>query len=465
MSNTRKLAFLREGSIIAPAGHGKTEEIAKAAAHGTRSLILTHTHAGVHAIKSRLKRMGVSQSATIVDTIAGWAMRYANAFPRTATPPNGMPRNAGEWTCLYDGAHRLLQISAIKRVVEASYDRVFIDEYQDCEAGQHQIAIALSKILPTVVLGDPMQGIFEFTGSIVSWNRDVLPVFPELMSLDRPWRWEKKNEDLGNWIAQVRQKLLRGERIDLWDAPVKFIESDDQFDMGAFFDDFDSRDGSVAAIHCWRQTCNQLAKASRGAYQSIEEVAAARLMAFAQQWDAAEDGAEQLTAIRQLRDECVHIKPSVEHQEGASSDAEVLARIKSLAEVVKKGDAPGAASAIINLSRKLSNWRVYRGELWRDAERTLEELARGRAGSAVAGATAVRQRVSLTGRSPHKRIISTPLLLKGLEFDHVVLPYATHFAQQRLAAAKLFYVAISRATRTLTVSGRERFLQFPVPTL
>jgi len=53
--------------------------------------------------------------------------------------------------------------------------------------------------------------------------------------------------------------------------------------------------------------------------------------------------------------------------------------------------------------------------------------------------------------------------LKGLEFDHVAIPDATHFARERQAQAKLFYVAISRATRSLTISSSERFIRLPVP--
>ena len=76
---------------------------------------------------------------------------------------------------------------------------------------------------------------------------------------------------------------------------------------------------------------------------------------------------------------------------------------------------------------------------------------------------------SLTARSCmtsfETRTVSTPLLLKGLEFDHVVIPDATHFGNERQAQAKLFYDAISRATRTLTIASSQRFVQFNAPDL
>jgi DNA helicase IV len=55
--------------------------------------------------------------------------------------------------------------------------------------------------------------------------------------------------------------------------------------------------------------------------------------------------------------------------------------------------------------------------------------------------------------------------LKGLEFDHVVVPDAPHFGRESKAQAKLFYVAISRATRSLTITAPERFLRLQAPRL
>jgi hypothetical protein len=175
MPEARILAELPVGSLIAPAGHGKTEAIAKTAALGIRTLVLTHTHAGVNALRSRLKRLGVPAAAANVDTIDGWCMRYVRAFP-SGHPPAGMPSGA-EWSALRQNALNVLKISAVRDVVRSSYDRILIDEYQDCDPGQHALAIALSEIVPTIVFGDPMQGIFEFANARLRWQRDVYPIF------------------------------------------------------------------------------------------------------------------------------------------------------------------------------------------------------------------------------------------------------------------------------------------------
>jgi len=156
MPEAADLIALGNAAMVAPAGHGKTEIIANVAALGRRALILTHTHAGVHAIRSRMKRLGVPHSAVAVDTIAGWCMRYSHAFPGVAKPPPDMPKTGAEWEQLYQGAALALQVSAVREVVAASYDRILLDEYQDCGGSQHALAIAISGIVPTLIFGDPM---------------------------------------------------------------------------------------------------------------------------------------------------------------------------------------------------------------------------------------------------------------------------------------------------------------------
>ena len=120
----------------------------------------------------------------------------------------------------------------------------------------------------------------------------------------------------------------------------------------------------------------------------------------------------------------------------------------------------GLASNFWAISRKYPRWKLYRSELWRDAERAMAEVTSGRAEDMTCAVATIRQRVGVAGRRLPKRTVSTPLLLKGLEFDHVVIPDATHFARERQAQAKLFYVAISRATRSLTIASPTQRLQF-----
>ncbi|CAG2158321.1 hypothetical protein LMG31506_06328 [Cupriavidus yeoncheonensis] len=463
MPDATDLFTLGNAAVVAPAGHGKTEIIANVAALGSRALILTHTHAGVHAIRTRLKRLGIPHTRIAIDTIAGWCMRYAHAFPGVAQPPEGMPQTGMQWDQLYRGATLALGVKAVREVIEASYDRILIDEYQDCHGLQHQLAMTLSGIVPTLIFGDPMQGIFEFAGATLNWDSGIHLDFPFAGTLETPHRWAGKNPELGQWIAETRERLMRGEAIDLADPRITYRMSDDAFDMGILFDGLADKDGSFAAIHCNKTICYRLAKAANGGYQAIEEIAANRLREFALAWDRTIDGNGRLRAFTGLINDCFHKRPIVEGEAADPEDAAIQHALRDLVPALAKASGAEAVAQMFALSRKRPRWKLYRNELWRDAERAALEVAAGRAETMAVATHTIRQRVSNSGRKLPKRTVSTPLLLKGLEFDHVVIPDATHFANERQAQAKLFYVAISRATRSLTISSSERFLQLPVP--
>lgn len=456
------LMGLSAQSVVAPAGHGKTELLARAAAQGQRTLILTHTHAGVHAIAARIRRMGIAKNIVTVDTIASWASRYAYAFPRLAGNPPRNPRGA-EWNHVYQGALNVLASPVTQRIVQASYDRVFIDEYQDCEGFQHAITVVLARIIPTVIFGDPMQGIFEFVETKISWGERVIPDFPQAAELTEPHRWNTTNPSLGKWIADTRIRLLSGHPIDLREAPITYLPVENAFDMGLFFNGFDDRQGSTAAIHCRRRICDGLALATRGAFQAIEEIAAARLIEFATQWDAAQAHRQKAEALWSLMgDTMLRNQP----QGGLPENIRELDSRRQAAwdALVETGSAHSGGDVIVH-ERSHPQSRTFRGELLGDAKRALLELAYGRNESLAQACQHARQRLSHTGRPPIKRVVSTPLLLKGLEFDHVLIPDAAHFLTERFASAKLFYVAISRARHSLVIASSNPILKFPRPVL
>src|SRR6266536_6451530 len=82
--DARRLADAQACSVVLPAGCGKTELLARAVLHSSTSkasqLVLTHTHAGVHAVTTRLRRLKVPSDAVRVTTIAGWALRIASSY-------------------------------------------------------------------------------------------------------------------------------------------------------------------------------------------------------------------------------------------------------------------------------------------------------------------------------------------------------------------------------------------------
>ena len=83
-------------------------------------------------------------------------------------------------------------------------------------------------IEPTISVVDPMQAIFGFgVDDLPKWEEDVCKLFPLAGELSTPWRWINAGaEALGEWVLHVRKDLLRGQPIDVRQAPteVKWIE-------------------------------------------------------------------------------------------------------------------------------------------------------------------------------------------------------------------------------------------------
>lgn len=179
------LARARRGVVIAAAGCGKTEVIAEAVSLGDegRELVLTHTHAGVKALGQRLAKFKVSRKRCHVDTIAGWALNYAVHYPKLSGLEEKEPTGEA-WTQVYDAAARALDSAAVCRVITESWDGLYVDEYQDCTAGQHRLILKLADIIPCRILGDPLQGIFGFgEDRLVDWTADVEANFERLPDL------------------------------------------------------------------------------------------------------------------------------------------------------------------------------------------------------------------------------------------------------------------------------------------
>ena len=230
------LLAINRGTVTAPAGCGKTHLIANALARhqeGKPVLVLTHTNAGVAALRERLDRAGAPPKAYRLSTIDGWAMRLISTFPARSGHGStilNLTNPSTDYPNIRVAAARLLQAGHISDILAASYSRLIVDEYQDCSIRQHTLVAFVSKTLPTCVLGDPLQAIFGFGIDILAkWDEEVLAWFPSVGELSTPWRWINANaEPLGSWLLDVRQKLLCNEPIDIRAAPaaVHWVELD-----------------------------------------------------------------------------------------------------------------------------------------------------------------------------------------------------------------------------------------------
>ena len=151
-SDARRLASASNVSVVLPAGAGKTELIARATSLASDTsgpqLILTHTHAGVHALRARLARLGVAPQSYRLTTIAGWALKWALHYPSVSRLETAQPTSQDEWNAVYEGARLVLTNPHLAASVRESYGGGFIDEYQDCTVPQHMFSLELAQIIP-----------------------------------------------------------------------------------------------------------------------------------------------------------------------------------------------------------------------------------------------------------------------------------------------------------------------------
>lgn len=227
--------------LIAPAGHGKTHAIAeciKLSPDGTKQLVLTHTHAGISSIKSKLKKINVDESKYKVVTITGFVQGLVGSF--IGLKKLGVTQEDKRYfDLIFMRGSDLFKKESVTSVIKLSYDGLFVDEYQDCSKLQHNLVMQLSKLMPTHLLGDPLQSIYDFDGGSIDFNKD-LNEFDRYEILDKPWRWltDGNSPELGAKILEVRKELLSDvQEIELADDEKSHyrVVTLNSVDVGAYF--------------------------------------------------------------------------------------------------------------------------------------------------------------------------------------------------------------------------------------
>jgi hypothetical protein len=440
-------------AAILPAGCGKTELVAAAgrvaAERSKRLLILTHTHAGVEALRRRLRRFEVKSKDMRVATIDGWALPLARAFPVLG----GWDGSAGlpSWPYTHSACLQALKNPHVLDMVQRSYDCVVVDEYQDCSLTQHAVIMQIAQVLPVVILGDPLQAIYGFGGNaLVEWDRDLahLPMLP-LPVL--PWRWRGHNDDLGEFLFIVRARLESGEPIDLNSGPVAWVAKTDQHRRALCWSHVSS-EGSVVLLQQFDAQCEMTARGLGGHFGVMEDLEGSLLLKVA--GTLGSGGVKYAGSVLLFAFSCHANLPAglkakgqqmangtFPNYQSGSAMAPTLDVFKRLAQ---RPNALGTLAALEQIE-SLGGTR-FRNEAWRDFRRAAALWGeRGPATALVDAVRSVRDRSRLLGRVGERRVVSRPVLVKGLEYDHACVLDA-----DRLNAKEL-YVALTRARRSLAV--------------
>lgn len=455
--------------VVAPAGCGKTQLIADAlATHEAAKpiLVLTHTNSGVAALRMRLDKAKVAPSRYRLTTIDAWAIRLINTFPeRSGHDPSILERLRPSYPDIREAAVKLLRSGHINDVIAASYSRLLVDEYQDCSIRQHAIVFRTAKILPTCVVGDPVQAIFDFSrdDEICDWGSDVCKHFPQAGELTMPWRWQNAGaRALGDWLLDARKKFLAREAVDLSTAPAELMWVQLQGDPQDFQRMIKAgrmpppvKNGSVLIVSdsIRPQTQQRVASAIPSAI-TVEAVDLRDLVSFAEKLDLSSP--EALVTV-------------VEFAEKVMSNVggdDLLKRVDSLIRGTARREANDVEQAALGFVKDQSHSnvidlmiainrdvgvRAYRPAILRGCIRALQ-LASGDSISFHEAAMRVREQGRAVGRVISGRAVGSTLTLKGLESDMVVVFDADEHNARNL------YVAMTRGSKRLVICSRNSVL-------
>lgn len=458
-----------KGSITAPAGCGKTQLIAdtlRLHAGAKPILILTHTNAGVAALRTRLQKASVPGCSYRISTLDGFAMKLISKFPmRSGHDPGILELNnlTNDYRAIRDAAWRLLQAGHVNDIFRSTYSYLLVDEYQDCNVAQHGIVAWAAQVLPTCVLGDPMQAIFNFGGNqLVNWAADVQTHFPPSGDLRIPWRWRlARAENLGQWLLAARLQLQAGQAVDLHTAPpeVQWVRLNPAAAipqrLAAARTRLPGGRGTVLIVGDARnaRARHQLTSQTPGA-TAVETVELTDLVVFARGFEPSR--ANSLT-------ELLNFAASLMTGVGATG---LLSRV----ETIRKGRArnppspaestavayfgapslAGAAQLLHRLSEQPGT-HIYRPEVLRHCLTALHAAAGGMS-TFHAAAIQARERNRHLGRALSHRAVGSTLLLKGLEADVAVILHP------ELMTAQNLYVALTRGARHLVICSETHLL-------
>ena len=453
------------GYVVAPAGYGKTHLIADAVGLARRrQLVLTHTYAGVNALRRKMRELGVPGGAHRIDTIASWALRlclsYAGASDWAVERPRG-----GEWTKLYKACATLLDQAFVRRLLKASYGGVYVDEYQDCSSAQHRLVLKLARDLPCRILGDPLQAIFDFDDeSPVDWDGEIPNNFERLGQLDTPHRWVRaRRPALGAWLKAARTALEEGGPLDLRElvdgVTVRHVENEKALGIAqgntCRYFDCDERH-RVIAIHKGHQRykakCHRLARNIGGRFSSIEEIEGRDLFSFVNQVERAYTNQGRLKKLVGFATDCMtSVGGSLPAATARGEHTKIRTNTKNIAIAAAAnaylGDPSSARMAgFLETLRSLAAIQVIRADLLNRMMGVLRTHSMHPDLTLRAAAEKYQSEFRYRGRPVgRRRLIGTTLLVKGLEFDHAIVLEAPSLSRKEL------YVALTRGARSLTI--------------
>lgn len=455
-----KIMVMSNAAIVAPAGHGKTEMIGDMVEYSSgRQLILTHTNAGVDAIEKRMQKRDISKERYVVLTIAAFCIKWCVSYPCTATfditvSPFGKEKINHYYDELYSGTSKIFANQWACSVLFSTYSGVIVDEYQDCTQAQHEIILAINKSLPVRVLGDPLQGIFYWAGSLVDWNALEFPIV-EIKT--KPWRWEVTNPTLGDFLMDVRTQLLPVLTGDSVQISISACKNCIELIPSNNFNGYSllpklSCYSSVLYITKLENQQIHFANHMGGVFQNDETQDCKLLFDFAQCFDQANKSNLALAILDFVKACATNIGTETRsYRSNLENGSWNFSRVRKHPELghlliaVCESENLSSISNTLEWFQKQSCFKIYRKELFSEMYRSIK-YATANLISVLDAANHIRRDIKLQKRySQFKYLSSRTVLSKGLEFDCVIVDMRDPLQ------AKDFYVALTRAKKMVYI--------------
>ncbi len=465
--------------LIAPAGYGKTFTIAECMKYTSgKQLILTHTHAGITSIRNKIKEHKIPAEKYSVETISSFAQKYVNAYFLGDIPAQETKQYH---PFIIEQARAIVSTPIVKKVLSTTYSGIFVDEYQDCTYSQHLLLMEIGSLFPIHILGDPLQGIFDFNGKekLVDFKTDLIEF--EKFKLNTPYRWNNVGKQgLANSLEIIRGKLERQEAIDF-----KEFESCDFHFVSAKLEDIRDEDSLL------RKCLDRLLRKS--VYESLLFIVPSHFENGVLRGGVTDrsklkncfDFQNQVQLLEAIDDESFYknAKKIDELYESIGRAKNKYNKIKKdlLYKYFRKGDvnawfnddalkakrtksdqilsieikehledfisSPSIfnCKSILELFNKKFKFKTARPELYRSVVSAMESAIFDSKSVEVA-MREQRNRLRQNGRSIKGKCIGTTLLTKGLEFDTVAI-----FDLHKFECPKNLYVALTRSCKKLII--------------
>lgn len=477
MVNISEFLGYDKSMIIAPAGYGKTHTIIDCLienqGHG-RILILTHTHAGIASIREKIKSHNISPLYYHVDTICSFASKISQIYHISKTDFPQIERVNDYFNFVIITAIKILQARPIQEVIKSKYSHVIIDEYQDCSEQQHLLILELSAILKTHILGDPLQGIFEFRHTqLVDMEND--PSMEEFKNnkqeLATPWRWNNAYAlQLGIDLASIRNRLIAGQDIDLRQyGSITLVNAQERDYMipgssykNAIWHEINQQQiQSLLLIHPVSENESPREEFIKQfpPLRMIESIDNKKFYDYCNLFDS-KTGRNLIEEIVKFSQKFftktvvdAWFRPDYTLKNKRGVDAQkVIQKLQSLIDSLESNKDYSLIADLIEHIKVLPNNKCNRSDFMRDILSALRNAHSNKI-SAYEAMKRNRDIIRREGRNIIGKCIGTTLLTKGLEFDSVIVLNAHRFNNP-----KHLYVALTRACKHLTIISENPIL-------